>query len=380
MARKTRLSIAGLMGVVLVASLGLTALRSGTEEWAGATTLVTCGVLALGLVGAACRSGTERAWWLGFSLFGWGYLWLVFLGPYTTFRLPTSALLEILRPTHASGGMGGGILGGMGVYNRYDAHSQAAHSLFGLAAAAIGGVLAVFLFGRLWAGPRVAAGPVTEAHVPRKRWRRYVVGSVAMVAGATAVLAGLRWAPEFSCCVTMYATWGLLGLSAVGAVCRTGRARAAWLGAALFGIGYMALIFGRDPQSAEWPKAGTDLMLRALRPSWSVSEAPPSTASAAATNAWIRDVLQRPVTLHHPEETSLDDLLKAIQAVVRSQTGRGLSFYVDPIGLQEAEKTLQSSVAHPVFRGDGLRSNPTKAPRTALPRRRTLCTNSKNPR
>src|ERR1700733_8330911 len=37
MVRKPRLSIAGLMGVVLVASLGLTALRSGSEEWSGAT-------------------------------------------------------------------------------------------------------------------------------------------------------------------------------------------------------------------------------------------------------------------------------------------------------------------------------------------------------
>src|SRR4051794_30996335 len=36
--------------------------------------------------------------------------------------------------------------------------------------------------------------------------------------------------------------------------------------------------------------------------------------------------------------------------------------------------------AHPLFRGDGLRSNPTSDPRRALPRTRTLCTNSKNPR
>src|SRR5262245_30721965 len=39
-----------------------------------------------------------------------------------------------------------------------------------------------------------------------------------------------------------------------------------------------------------------------------------------------------------------------------------------------------SCLAHPVCRGDGLRSNPTKAPRRALPRFRTLCTNSKKPR
>src|SRR4051794_13217155 len=40
----------------------------------------------------------------------------------------------------------------------------------------------------------------------------------------------------------------------------------------------------------------------------------------------------------------------------------------------------ESQEAHPVFRGDGLRSNPTSDPRRALPRLLTLCTNSKDPR
>ena len=40
----------------------------------------------------------------------------------------------------------------------------------------------------------------------------------------------------------------------------------------------------------------------------------------------------------------------------------------------------QSSVAHPVFRRGGLTSNLIKAPSNALPRRRTLWTNSKKPR
>ena len=78
--RMPRTSIAGLMGAVLVASLGLTALRSGSAVWAGTTFLVTCGVLALAVVGVVCRAGPGRAWWLGFALFGWGYLVLVFWG------------------------------------------------------------------------------------------------------------------------------------------------------------------------------------------------------------------------------------------------------------------------------------------------------------
>src|SRR5437667_9669933 len=41
---------------------------------------------------------------------------------------------------------------------------------------------------------------------------------------------------------------------------------------------------------------------------------------------------------------------------------------------------VQAWVAHPAFRGDGLRSNPISDPSRALPRLRTLCTNSKKPR
>ena len=77
--RIPRTSIAGLMAVVLVVALALVALRSGSKAWAGTTFLVTCGVLALAVVGAVCRGGSARAWWLGFALFGWGYMALVVL-------------------------------------------------------------------------------------------------------------------------------------------------------------------------------------------------------------------------------------------------------------------------------------------------------------
>jgi hypothetical protein len=79
--RTARFRIAGLMGAVLVAALGLAALRNASELWAGVTFLATCGVLCLAIVGVVCRGGGERAWWLGFALFGWGYLALAFWSP-----------------------------------------------------------------------------------------------------------------------------------------------------------------------------------------------------------------------------------------------------------------------------------------------------------
>jgi hypothetical protein len=76
--RIVRFPIAGLMGTILVVAIVLAALRNASQTWAGVTFLLTCGVLCLAVVGVVCRNGSERAWWLGFALFGWGYLALAF--------------------------------------------------------------------------------------------------------------------------------------------------------------------------------------------------------------------------------------------------------------------------------------------------------------
>lgn len=52
--RAARVSIAGLIGVILVVSLALTALRSDSWVWSGATALATCALIGLAAVGAAC--------------------------------------------------------------------------------------------------------------------------------------------------------------------------------------------------------------------------------------------------------------------------------------------------------------------------------------
>src|SRR5262245_18073556 len=93
-----RRSIAGLMGIVVLVAFGLAALRDGTELAAGTFFLVTCGVLAMGVVGAVCRRGADRAGWLGFSLFGWGYLFLAFHVVEPAFPLPTMTVFRSVVP------------------------------------------------------------------------------------------------------------------------------------------------------------------------------------------------------------------------------------------------------------------------------------------
>src|ERR1700677_3959962 len=60
--RTIRFPISGLMGAVLVAALGLAALRNASETWAGIIFLLTCAVLGLAIVGIICRGDGERAW------------------------------------------------------------------------------------------------------------------------------------------------------------------------------------------------------------------------------------------------------------------------------------------------------------------------------
>lgn len=96
---RPRFSIAGLMGLVVVVAVGVAALRSGSEDWAGIVLTLTLGLLGAAVLGAIYRTGPRRAFWVGFALFGWGYLALTYapwfgseVGP----RLATTRGLDLL--------------------------------------------------------------------------------------------------------------------------------------------------------------------------------------------------------------------------------------------------------------------------------------------
>ena len=94
--RRFRFTIGGIMAVVSVLAVGFAALKNADETWAGAMFLLTCSMLGLAVVGAICRQGAERAWWLGFALFGWGYMALAFWPSESLPELPTVTVIEVL--------------------------------------------------------------------------------------------------------------------------------------------------------------------------------------------------------------------------------------------------------------------------------------------
>ncbi len=54
--------------------------------------------------------------------------------------------------------------------------------------------------------------------------------------------------------------------------------------------------------------------------------------------------LEQPVAMSFPYDTPLEDVLKYIKQATQGPSGSGIPIYVDPVGLQEAEKTLTSPV------------------------------------
>ncbi len=56
------------------------------------------------------------------------------------------------------------------------------------------------------------------------------------------------------------------------------------------------------------------------------------------------------------EETPLEDVLKYVKQVSIAPGGKGIEIYVDPMGLQEADKTMTSTIRNVEFEDVSVRS------------------------
>jgi hypothetical protein len=342
--RRVRFSIAALMAAVAVSALAIAALRSASAEWAGAMLMLVWGVLGLAIAGAVCRRGRERAWWFGFALFGCGYLLLAFWSDNNFRSLPTTTLILFLSSTFApkipksawsvTGTPQWTVL-------------QIAHCIWALLFAIPGGLLVRVAFGTS-ADHREEA--VVEAHpgsrLPAKWWRRpaviWLTGSAVIAATA---LAGSQSAPGLWAGVIFLLTCVMVGMATLGAVLCRDRRRTIWLGAALFGAGYMYLTFGRSGD-AGWPYPPTTHLLNALRPGSPPHRSgfPDASERHNLHNERIIRALEEPIPMHFPNDTALEDVLKFIRLETEARFGKGIPIFVDPIGLNFARQTMSSTV------------------------------------
>jgi hypothetical protein len=134
-------------------------------------------------------------------------------------------------------------------------------------------------------------------------------------------------------------TGALIGLAILGAVLGRGRRREIGLGAALFGAGYMALVFGRPVGQPPRVYLATDQVLEALLP-WSR----PVPRWPSPKDARILEALESPIAMSFAEEIPLDDVLKYIKQATTTPDYSGIPIYVDPNGLQRADRSLNSTV------------------------------------
>src|SRR5262245_7974491 len=76
--RRTRLSITGLLGIIVVAAVGLALLRVADAVWAGVAHSVAMIATLVAVLGAMFAVGERRAACGGFAVFCGAYLILVF--------------------------------------------------------------------------------------------------------------------------------------------------------------------------------------------------------------------------------------------------------------------------------------------------------------
>jgi hypothetical protein len=91
-----RIRIASLLGLVLFVAVAIAALRASDDAWDSGVFGATVVCLLLAVLLAIHREGRRRAYWLGFSLFGWAYV-VGCLVPGVVERLPTSKGLAFLE-------------------------------------------------------------------------------------------------------------------------------------------------------------------------------------------------------------------------------------------------------------------------------------------
>ena len=99
---RPRISIAGMMILLVALGLVLSSLRFPSEGAAAAVLLVTQAILAVAVLAVGYSTQERRAFWLGFAVFGCGNLAQA-SGPQTARRLPTTAPLEWLRSVMSLG-------------------------------------------------------------------------------------------------------------------------------------------------------------------------------------------------------------------------------------------------------------------------------------
>ena len=336
--RPIRFSIARLMAVVLAMALGFGALRTASARALGITLTATWAMLGIAIVGAICRRGAERAFWLGFAVCGWVYIDCPAHHVPAWPQLPTRGLLEALGRVMRIP-IDPAAPGRFGVDPWKQSFLGIGDCLWSLVFASLGGWLARFLFGTgRDPSPEIGAGIPPPDATPLWWWLR---PSMLFISGIAIVMAlaivGARLTPGLWAGLTFFTTCVLLGVAAVAGMCERGKRREALLGGAAFGTGFLLLALARSGDSV-WPVLPTSQLLEQARPRLPLGSHAFFTGSETtrAANARIRRALEKPMRLSSEEQTGVDGIVASLKQATVGPGGKSVPIYVDPLGLAEA--------------------------------------------
>ncbi len=244
-----------------------------------------------------------------------------------------------------TGGFGGDASGA----GAYGPHAQVGHCLWALLVAMLGGILARLLFA-IPARRSETRRDDSDA-ASRPSWKRWS-GPAAVAVSGLALLAMLgavraRSGPGLWAGATFLVTCGLLGVTRAGCGARSRPARGDLAGGDAFRC-YLhdSCLRPRSnpvpdaaPADRPFPDRAKPWLPRAAEGFFVSSE------NVAVANAHILKALDEPVPMHFRDEATLEDVVKHIQAAITGPDGKVIPIYLDPIGMQEAERFPQSVVS-----------------------------------
>jgi AcrB/AcrD/AcrF family len=100
--RNPRYNIASMICAISFVAVGFAALREANDKWDSGLFSLALGLLLNAALLAVHRTEARRAFWIGFALFGWGYLSLSLI-PSTEARLITTQALVYLDKAYILG-------------------------------------------------------------------------------------------------------------------------------------------------------------------------------------------------------------------------------------------------------------------------------------
>jgi hypothetical protein len=282
-------------------------------------------------------------------VFGWGYLLVVASSGGGVFHFPTLLTSQVLTALRPRLGLEPPAEQASIYWSVVRAYFQIGHALWALLAGLVGGTLAR-VFRGLPAAPAEPDVPVADGG-PRRRWLRPALlawAGLVLACSAAAVRSGPDagiWAGA-----AFFLTCGLIGMAGLVAIFGRGRRRQAGIGAALFGGGYLLLVFTRAPyvllppgdvrivRSVYQPLPTSPFLIGLRRRIAEIDR------GSAAANARIMAALEQHVPMPFPDPTPIQDVLRYVTLATATPTRPGIPIYLDPIALAQAEQTPQSTV------------------------------------